>query len=774
MRRSNFFFYHAWLAACSFGLFCLVVSLTSCEVGWWGAFKNPKDSKNGGVTVLGLSLNKSSTTLLIGGASETLYATVFPTNASTKTVSWSSSNASVASVDSDGTVSGLSVGSAIITAKALDGGYTATCAVRVSGTYVAVSGVSLDRSSVTIGVNGSTTLVATVSPSGATTQSVSWASSDESIVSVSAVGKLTGKAEGTASITVTTTDGKLTASCTVTVSGVIIVASGVSLSKSSVTLLVGGTETLLATVSPSNASDKSVSWTSSSPSVATVDSAGSVTGVALGSTTITVTTADGHYSAWCTVTVSVPVAVSGVSLSATSVTMAYDDTYQLSATISPSNATNQNVTWTSSNPAAATVNSSGLVSGVAAGSTVITVTTVDGYYTATCTMTIDNSRFKYRASAGSHAWTSIAISKDGNFIAASSSDGVYTSSDRGVSWTVQSATTSLNLINLSMSSDGALMAAYDGDLMAPVVVNGYIYTSSDKGISWSKRASAGGRAWSDIAVSADGSFIAACVKGSYIFTSSDGGVDWTAQTTLGVLSWTSLAVSSDGSCLYAGTSSALYKSIDKGVSWSSLSGISFGAKVSTNNDGAIVYCCGTEYIISKSIDSGSSWEKTDIPYYYNMAPSCSSSGSIVFCFGSQTCSWDTGSTWKTLSRSMGSIGALSGDGTLAVYASGNYLYFWDMSSGGSTSASISSSSLADIGLAIVGSTVVGSESSSTFTARADSFFTVIGWYLDNALISGAAGTYSSPTDLAVGAHTLTVQVKANGLLYSASFRFKVQ
>lgn len=163
--------------------------------------------------------------------------------------------------------------------------------------------------------------------------------------------------------------------------------TGVSLNKTATSIDVDATETLVATIAPSNATNQNVTWTSSNAAVATVGNDGTVTGISAGTAVITVTTADGGLTDTCDVTVS-PIVVTGVSLNKTSTTIEISATETLVATIAPSNATNQNVTWTSSDTDVATVGSDGTVTGVSTGTATITVTTSDGSYTATCDVTV--------------------------------------------------------------------------------------------------------------------------------------------------------------------------------------------------------------------------------------------------------------------------------------------------------------------------------------------------------------------------------------------------
>lgn len=168
-----------------------------------------------------------------------------------------------------------------------------------------------------------------------------------------------------------------------------IYVTGVTLNKTTSNVKVNLTEQLTATVVPTNATTKTVTWTSSAPSVATVSNTGLVTGISNGSAIITVTTIDGSKTASCSYTVTT--AVTGVDLTPATVTLslAGTTTQQLTATVAPTSASNKAVTYVSSAPNIATVSSTGLVTAVSAGSATITVTTTDGSFTDTTAVTVN-------------------------------------------------------------------------------------------------------------------------------------------------------------------------------------------------------------------------------------------------------------------------------------------------------------------------------------------------------------------------------------------------
>ena len=506
-----------------------VMSLAGCASINPGEVINEKE-------VTSITLNETSKNLVVDDTFQ-LIATVLPSDATNKDVTWNSSNSDVASIDTKGMVTALKAGNTTVTVTSNSKNTVkATCYITVSDKNVEVSSITLNETSKEVTEGDSFTLVATVLPTNASDRTVKWTSSNTDVATVNN-GAVTTLKEGSAVITATSNSkSTVKATCTVTVNakqvppamdGMTIipsvVTSGTSITSSSFTyhdievssasvnnvygtgeesmrlgsssrngsvkftfanaliinkitvtakeygsdsgcqlkvstsaettaktksisnssyadyeysftsqnestwlqlensgsrkrvivslikieaeplvkiypssislentdVNVGSAVQLTPTFTPSDTNQKSVTWDSSDKSVATVSSTGLVTGLKAGTTTITATgkAEDGSdVVGSCTVTVK-NVSVSGVSLSQTTLNISVGKEKTLEPTISPSNATNKNVTWKSNNTSIATV-TNGVVKGVSIGSTTITVTTEDGNKTATCAVTV--------------------------------------------------------------------------------------------------------------------------------------------------------------------------------------------------------------------------------------------------------------------------------------------------------------------------------------------------------------------------------------------------
>ena len=345
------------------------------------------------IHVTGVTLNQTSATLEAGKGLQ-LLATVLPEKATNKAITWSSSNLSVARVDEFGKVTTIGVGTATITVTTVDGGKTATCSLTVTTPPVHVSSISLSYSSYTL-VYGQTLDLsnAEVLPADATDKTIIWSSSDSSIASVTdGIVKAASKA-GTVAIKASSqSDPSVEATCMITVKSQIVLVSKVTISPSSLKMYLNSTTKLTATVSPSNADNKNVKWTTPQGAVTTVDQNGNVKAVSVGVSRIIATSEDGNAQDWIQVTVTKN-AVSKVTMSKPELTLKAGETYDLTAVVTPEDSTAPasipGVTWTSSDPSKATVNQSGRVTAVAAGTTTVTATSKDNKsITATCIVTV--------------------------------------------------------------------------------------------------------------------------------------------------------------------------------------------------------------------------------------------------------------------------------------------------------------------------------------------------------------------------------------------------
>ena len=305
-----------------------------------------------------------------------------------RSVIWTSSSPAVASVSTTGVVSGLSPGIAVIIASVDGKQGSATVTVR----SVPVVSVSVTPSTASTIVGQSVTLTATTMDGAGNTLNgriVGWTSSNTSIATVTSSGVVTGVGSGTATITASSEG--VSGSATVTVGGIPV--ASVTVSPSTASVLVGQTTTLTATLRDGNGNvltGRPITWTSSASSVATVSAAGVVTGVSGGTATITATSEGKAGSATVTVT-SPPAAIASIVITPSSPRVDEGKTIQLTATAydagnNPINGVT--FTWASSNTNRATVNSTGLVTGVRDGT--VTITASAGGKTGSVTLRVDD------------------------------------------------------------------------------------------------------------------------------------------------------------------------------------------------------------------------------------------------------------------------------------------------------------------------------------------------------------------------------------------------
>ena len=448
------------------------------------------------VPVASIALS-ASTLDLDPGNTYLLNCTISPAGATNKVVTWTSSNPAIAAVDANGLVTAKSTGSAVITATAQGGtGITATCTVTVGSgsTSVSVTGVAISENTATLTVGETKLLTASVQPANASIQGVTWTTSSPAVASVSAGGLVTALSPGNVTITATTADGNFQAICTVTVNAATIAVGGIAVSPMSLEIPRGGTASLSYTISPANATDKTVIWTSSNPAVAAVDADGLVTAGGLGSAVITATTQDGGKTATCQITVTngTGASVSGISLNVSNLTLNVGDTRTLTFTIAPADATDQSVTWTTNNAAVAAISAGGVITGIGAGSTTVRVTTNDGNFFAVCTVTVNPTTVPVTGIAVSPASLSIPVGGSASLTYTVSPDGA---TNKIAAWSTADAAVA------TVDSSGTVEGVAVG---GPVAITAT--SQSDPGQSGSSQVTvvaSGGGPVTDIALSPD-------------------------------------------------------------------------------------------------------------------------------------------------------------------------------------------------------------------------------------------------------------------------------
>lgn len=332
----------------------------------------------------GLKLNVTEANIPVGANVLQLKVT----NNNIADVTWSSSDKSVVTVDADGYLTGVKDGEAEIVASAVVNGIVkrAVCKIYV---YSSASKITISPSELSLFVDDSKTVKAVFEPSGITSVDLKWISLDENIATVKAetgstrIATVTGKKAGETMIMAVSKNNIVLGTCKVTVTEII---SEINLSESKVEVpLSQGTYTITATVKPTTASAKDIVWTSSNPKVATVDG-GKLKLLTAGETIISAaapgTNAETKY---CHVTVTE--SVTGLKLSSSEKVVYMGETTTIGYTVLPTTAGNKKVTWSSTKPSVATVNAStGLITPVAVGETVIIAKTVEGNFMGTCTV----------------------------------------------------------------------------------------------------------------------------------------------------------------------------------------------------------------------------------------------------------------------------------------------------------------------------------------------------------------------------------------------------
>lgn len=340
------------------------------------------------VDVTGVVLENCPSGQLVPGDLHTLSATVMPANASNQGIAWSSSDETIATVDAQGMIRALSGGTVNISVSTMEGGYTAFCAIQVEE-IVPLVGLTIGNcppDSIAVGVPYQ--LAASVVPDDASDQTLVWSTYDAAIATVDTTGLVTPLSEGKVVISVAAPGG-ITNQCEVTVYQPYFPVTGISLEGCiEDELVIGTTLQLEVQIDPFNATYQSVTWSSSDEQVIVVDAHGLVEPVGPGVATVTVTSNDVNLTAECTITV-IPVPVTSFELyNCTANALQVGAEHPLGTRITPDNAGDKSISWTSSDTAVATVDAAGVITAISVGNSTITATTHNGGFTDNCEVTV--------------------------------------------------------------------------------------------------------------------------------------------------------------------------------------------------------------------------------------------------------------------------------------------------------------------------------------------------------------------------------------------------
>ena len=444
----------------------------------------------------------------VTGATEVLVgnriklSTTYTPSTAVASFTYSSSNTSIATVDSAGWVTGVAGGVVSITAT-LVGDSTKNASYSVTIIPIPTALTITGATSVSYGQN--IVLTAVASPTGANS-TVTWSTSNSSVATVDVNGRVTGIAEGSATITATSI---VSASIQATHQITVTDAKSITLNPTTLSLNIGANQTIIATVIAASLTDKSVIWTSGNTAIATVDQTGKVTGVAAGSTTIVAKlTADNSVQAQATVTVAAA-PLPAISLSPTSASVSVGATKTITATVT--NTTNTAVTWTTSSSTIATVSTGGVVTGKATGTATITATSVaNNSVKATCTITVIAAALptltvtptsgtiyvgeplQITATVTNHTNTAVTWTTSSSTIATVSTTGVVTGKAAGtatITATSAANTTVKKTISITVKArpSGTIILSASPAASLKVAATGYqIYVSDTAGTSLSR------------------------------------------------------------------------------------------------------------------------------------------------------------------------------------------------------------------------------------------------------------------------------------------------
>lgn len=435
--------------------------------------KSGNGTGNNNDLAISVAINRENVSLEVGETFE-LFADVLSASTENAEVYWLSEDSSIVTVD-NGVLTGVSEGETYVVANYMEGElvYSSKCKVIVTSKAVEVESIDIIQEKIVMKLNDTVLLQINVLPEDAKLTDLVFISDDSTIASVNKDGYINAISEGTTSIMVSTKDGSLTDSITIVVNKTgTLVVEPVSLNLIGLSdgLIVGGTSKVIYELKPDNVTNTNLTWYSTDPSVATVDN-GVVTGVKAGKCTIVATT-DNNISSKLEVTVeSSDIPVSSVVINGdTSIEMKVGGTRLLKYSISPENATNKKVKFTTSNSDVVYVDSNGIIAAIGKGNAVVTITTEDGSKTAIVNILVtDSSTGTQTGSSSSGESSSSGSSSSGSSSSGSSSSGSSSSSSSSDSSSSNDDSSSSSSSSSTCSKDDIVKITHDGSSQGAII-----------------------------------------------------------------------------------------------------------------------------------------------------------------------------------------------------------------------------------------------------------------------------------------------------------------
>lgn len=343
-----------------------------------------------------VTLDKTTLELKMGQSNISLTPTIYPQNAKNQKINWKSSNEKVVYVNKKGQLIAVKNGTAVITATSVDGGHTASCTVTV---VPMVTGLNIMENTLALNVGEKQFLKLNILPLTAYDRTINYIYSNKGIVKISKFGEVTALKEGSTTVYLQTNDGGFKGTITIAVNSNINTAYIVNsesdtvgglVYESSISLKVGEVfkgKAVSNLVDINSLENYKIKWSSSNKAIATVNSKGEIKGVANGVATITAEVTQDSSKVKAHLQVRVNSTTTGVALNKYKLNLFVGQSEKLIETVLPNEAFLKTVKWTSSNAKVAKVYK-GKITGVSAGTAVITVTSVDGSYKKQCTVTV--------------------------------------------------------------------------------------------------------------------------------------------------------------------------------------------------------------------------------------------------------------------------------------------------------------------------------------------------------------------------------------------------